>query len=173
MHITPKAQLFYLQYLQINPRIFPVAIMITNLLLGTIASPVLALTPNTPIQGDLQGDTQDYYFQDQAPNYLLAQRTRSQRIRISVSSTPSPIQGRVAINDRDIYILSATARQNLTVNLRSEQLNARFTIIAPSGSTIASSSNSWIGSLRETGDYQIVVTSTRAIADYAIQITLQ
>ena len=75
MHITPKAQLFYLQYLQINPRIFPVAIMITNLLLGTIASPVLALTPNTPIQGDLQGDTQDYYFQDQAPNYLLAQRT--------------------------------------------------------------------------------------------------
>ena len=171
MHITPKAQLFYLQYLQINPRIFPVVIMITNLLLGTIVSPVLALTPNTPIQGDLQGDTQDYYFQDQAPNYLLAQRTRSQRI--SVSSIPSPIQGRVAINDRDIYILSATARQNLTVNLRSEQLNARFTIIAPSGSTIASSSNSWIGSLRETGDYQIVVTSTRAIADYAIQITLQ
>ncbi len=144
--------------------------MITNLLLGSIASPVLALTANTPIQGDLQGDNQDY-FQDQAPNYLLAQRTRSQRI--SVSSTPSPIQGRVAINDRDIYILSATARQNLTVNLRSEQLNARFTIIAPSGNSIASSSNSWIGSLQETGDYQIIVTSTRAIADYTIQITLQ
>lgn len=168
MHPKSNAQL---SYLQINPRIFSAAVMTTSLLLGTIASPVLALTANTRIQGDLQGSTQDY-FQNQTLNYLLAQRTRSQRISIS-NTTPNLIQSNVVLGDRDIYIFSANARQNLTVNLRSEQLNARFTIIAPSGSTIASSTNSWIGSLRETGDYQIVVTSTRAVATYTIQITLQ
>lgn len=168
MHLKSKAQLFYLQ---INPGIFSVAVMMITLWLGTIASPVLALTANNRIQSNLQESTQDY-FPDQPPNYLLAQRTRSQRISV-VSNTPSRIQERVAFGDRDIYIFSANARQNLTVNLRSEQLNARFTIIAPSGSTIASSTNSWIGSLTETGDYQIVVTSTRAVATYTIQITLQ
>lgn len=168
MYTKPNAQLFYPQ---INPLISSVAVMMTSLLLGTIASPIFALTAHTPIQDDLQGHTQEY-FQDQAPNYLLAQRTRSQRISVS-NTTPNLIQSNVVFGDQDIYILSATARQNLTVRLRSEQLNARFTIIAPSGSQIASSSNSWIGSLRETGDYQIVITSTRAVATYTIQITLQ
>ncbi|NJL90221.1 MAG: hypothetical protein HC916_10840 [Coleofasciculaceae cyanobacterium SM2_1_6] len=168
MQSTSKAQLFYLQ---INPRIFPVAVIMANLWLGTIAPPAPALTPNTQIQGNRQEPIQDY-FPDPAPNYLLAQRIRSQRISVS-NTTPNLIQSNVVFGDRDIYILSATARQNLTVNLRSEQLNARFTIIAPNGSTIASSTNSWIGSLRETGDYQIVVTSTRAVATYTLQITLQ
>lgn len=152
MNITLKVQFLYTQN---NQRIFTLAAILTTLALGTIA-PAYA----TPIFSSFPQET------------LLVQNSSSQSNGIS-NNDPNIIRGTVASGGSVNHFIYGTARQNLTVNLRSEQLNAVFTIITPNGTTLATGRLSWIGSLPTTGSYQIIVSSTRNIANYTLQYSLQ
>jgi hypothetical protein len=101
------------------------------------------------------------------------------QIRITPPNpTPLPtnsLTGSLLPGGRIIYRLMGTARQNLTISLTSDQLNAMFTLVAPDGTILASSRTGWIGSLQSTGNYQIIVsnTSSTSISNYSIRYAFQ
>lgn len=89
--------------------------------------------------------------------------------------SPGSLTGSLLPGGRTTYDLRGTARQNLTINLTSNQLNAMFTLIAPDGTILASSRTGWIGSLQSTGNYQIIVTNTSSTSssNYSIRYAFQ
>ncbi len=78
--------------------------------------------------------------------------------------SPGSLTGSLLPGGRITYNLMGTARQNLTINLTSDQLNAMFTLIAPDDTILASSRTGWIGSLQSTGNYQIIITNTSSVS---------
>ncbi len=85
------------------------------------------------------------------------------------------LNGSLVPGGRITYRLMGTARQNLTINLTSDQLNAMFTLVAPDGTILASNRTGWIGSLQSTGNYQIIVSnaSSTSISNYLLRYAFQ
>ncbi len=150
MHRTLEARSFYLQT-------NPITFVLGTILLTTVWG---AIVPT--------------------PAYSITQKqTRPTQIRITTPSTaPLPtgsLMGSLLPGGRFVYNLLGTARQNLTISLASEQLNAMFTLVAPDGTILTSSRTGWIGSLQTTGNYQIIVsnTSSTTISNYSIRFAFQ
>jgi len=83
------------------------------------------------------------------------------------------IEGAIAPNESKEHLIFGSARQTLTINLASAQVNAVFTLVAPDGKILASNSTSWIGSLQTTGQYRVIISSTRGGAIYSMRYTLR
>ena len=150
MHKNLEARSFYLQT---NPIAFALGTILINTVWGAIVP---------------------------APAYsTILKQIRPAQIRITTPSpaplSPGSLTGSLVPGGRFTYNLMGTARQNLTINLASEQLNAMFTLIAPDGTILASSRTGWIGSLQTTGNYQIIVsnTSSTTISNYSIRFAFQ
>ena len=153
MHRMLEARSFYLQT---NPITFVLGTILLTTVWGAITATVATIGPT--------------------PAYSITpKQTRPTQIRITTpSAAPLPtgsLTGSLLPGGRVVYNLLGTARQNLTISLASEQLNAIFTLIAPDGTILASSRTGWIGSLQTTGNYQIIVsnTSSATISNYSIR----
>lgn len=110
---------------------------------------------------------------------VTTKQIRPAQIRIT-TPTPSPLPaggltGSLLPGDRVVYNLMGAARQNLTISLASEQLNAMFVLVAPNGTILASSRTGAIVTLQTTGNYQIIVsnTSSTTTSSYSLRYSLQ
>lgn len=109
---------------------------------------------------------------------LIAQRSRIQRIRFKPGESSATVQTAVIRGTRDIYLLGAQKGQVMTIKIESVENNAVFDVEAPptkSGQrrVLKQEAVSWSSKLPETGDYQIVIGSTRGNATYRLQVSIR
>ncbi len=75
------------------------------------------------------------------------------------------------------YLLGAQAGQKMRISVESVESNAVFSVISPSGAHLGESHfkegfQVWFGSLPQSGDYRIVVGSSRGGAEYTITMNI-
>ena len=107
------------------------------------------------------------------PSFLIAQQSRTQRIRFARGSNSRTVQSAVVRGTRDTYLLSARAGQTMNVSISSVENNAVFDVVAPNGRTLKTETTSFTGSLRAAGDYKIVIGGTRGNATYTLQVSIK
>lgn len=105
--------------------------------------------------------------------FLIAQQSRTQRIRFLRGSNSTTVQSAVVRGTRDTYLLNARARQTMTVSISSVENNAVFDIVAPNGQNLKQEATSFTGTLPAAGDYKIVVGGTRGNATYRLQVSIK
>ncbi|MBW4472887.1 MAG: hypothetical protein KME45_21295 [Stenomitos rutilans HA7619-LM2] len=109
---------------------------------------------------------------------LLAQRSRIQRVRFAPGADSATIKTSVLNGTRDLYLVGAQKGQIMSIRIVSLEDNAVFDIVAPPNGagkrqTLKQEAFTWSSTLPETGDYQIVVGSTRGNASYRLQVTIR
>lgn len=105
--------------------------------------------------------------------FLIAQQSRTQRVRFPRGRNSTTIQNAVVRGTRDTYVLNARAGQTMTVNISAVENNAVFDIVAPNRQTIRQGVTSFSGRLPVAGDYRIVVGGTRGNATYRLQVAIR
>jgi hypothetical protein len=144
--------------------------------------------PNTPWTGQLP-TTQDYIVEavsvgDSARYTLYVEieavetGEAATRIQFRPGSSSATVTGGVVLGSRNRYVLGARAGQTMLVNITSVEENAVFTIYAPGGQLLPGSEageewKSWSGILPTTGDYTIVIGTTRGNASYSLAVTIR
>lgn len=104
---------------------------------------------------------------------LLAQRSQTRRIRFARGTTGTVVEDAVVLGTRNIYLLRARRGQTMTLNLSSIEENGVFDIQAPNGQYLSQESTSWRGVLPQSGDYSVIVGSTRGNATYTLDVTIR
>ena len=109
---------------------------------------------------------------------LIAQRSRIQRVRFEPGANSATIKTSVLNGTRDLYLLGAQKGQFMSIRIVSLEDNAVFDVVAPPNDTgkrqtLKQEAYAWSSTLPETGDYQIVVGSTRGNASYRLQVTIR
>lgn len=145
------------------------------LLLAAVSASVLPLT--TVTAASLPTTPLTLQTTPQAP-MLLAQQSRVRRVRFARGASSATIKDSVVSGTRDRYLLGARKGQKMSIRIVSLEDNAVFDIVAPVNQagqqrTLKQEAFSWSGTLPETGDYQIVVGSTRGNASYRLQVTIR
>ncbi|WP_421655357.1 hypothetical protein [Leptothermofonsia sp. ETS-13] len=109
---------------------------------------------------------------------LLAQRSRTQRIRFKPGESSASIRTAVVRGTRDIYLLRAQKGQIMTVKIESLENNALFDVAAPLNQSgqrrvLKQETMVWSGKLPDTGDYQIAVGTIRGNATYKLWVEIR
>jgi hypothetical protein len=109
---------------------------------------------------------------------VIAQRSRVQRIQFASGAYSSTVQDGVERGTRNIYLVGASKGQTLTVKITSEENNAVFDVAAPSGKIgqrrlLLREAAEWTTVLPASGDYQIIVGSTRGNSSYRLQVAIR
>jgi len=109
---------------------------------------------------------------------IVAQQSRTQRIQFAPGKTTATIETAVIRGTRDIYLLGARQGQRMSITLSSLEKNAVFDLLTPANPAgqrrpLKQGGVFWHGRLPQTGDYQLVVGSTRGNAAYRLQITIR
>lgn len=109
---------------------------------------------------------------------LVAQQSRTLRIRFAPGKDSATIKESVIRGTRDIYLLNAQQGQTMIVKIVSLENNAVFDVAAPPNRvgqrrSLKREAISWSGTLPQTGDYQIVIGTTRGNASYRLQVTVR
>lgn len=107
------------------------------------------------------------------PSLLIAQQSRTQRIRFARGASSAVVEDAVVRGTRDIYLLGARAGQKMTVSITSVEKNAVFDIIAPNQKIIKQEATNWSAKLPTNGDYRIVVGGTRGNATYKLRVEIK
>jgi uncharacterized membrane protein len=107
------------------------------------------------------------------PTLLIAQQSRTQRIRFARGASSAVVEDAVVRGTRDIYLLSARAGQKMTVSITSVEKNAVFDIIAPNQKMIKQEATNWSAKLPTNGEYRIVVGGTRGNATYKLRVEIK
>jgi hypothetical protein len=113
-----------------------------------------------------------------SPAVLIAQRSRTRRIKFASGEVSAILKDSVIRGTRDIYVLDAQKGQVMTVKISSVEKNAVFDILAPASMTgqrikLKQEATAWTGKLPESGDYQIVVGGTRGNAKYSLTVSIK
>ncbi|MBW4580486.1 MAG: hypothetical protein KME42_13055 [Tildeniella nuda ZEHNDER 1965/U140] len=108
----------------------------------------------------------------------VAQRSRVQRMRFANGEDSATVKTSVVNGTRDMYLLGAQKGQTMQVKITSLENNAVFDVVAPPNQTeprrvLKQEAVTWNKVLPATGDYQIVVGSTRGNASYRLEVTIR
>lgn len=114
----------------------------------------------------------------QRSSSLIAQRSRIQRLRFAPGADSATIKTSVVNGTRDLYLVGAQKGQVMSIRIVSLEDNAVFDVVAPPNGTgkrqtLKQEAFTWSSTLSATGDYQIVVGSTRGNASYRLQVTIR
>lgn len=107
------------------------------------------------------------------PNLLLAQTSRSERIRFARGANAATVRTSVVRGTRDTFLVAARKGQKMTVSITSLEKNAVFDIKAPNGKLLKQEGTSWSSTLSSTGDYRIIVGGTRGNASYTLRVSVK
>ncbi len=138
---------------------------------------VLPIALGTAATSSLPGKTLNQPASSENP-VLLAQRSRTQRIWFKPGESSASIRTAVVRGTRDIYLLGAQKGQIMTVKIESLENNAVFDVQAPPNQSgqrrvLKQEALVWSGKLPDTGDYQIVVGTTRGNATYKLWVGIK
>jgi len=99
-------------------------------------------------------------------------------IHFERGASSAAVQGAVVRGDRDIYMLSASAGQEMVVNVDSRENNAAIVIHAPGnrmlpGAADGDDASNWRGRLPVSGAYRIEVGPTRGNSEYTLTVSIR
>ncbi len=93
-------------------------------------------------------------------------------IRFDPGTSSEIITNGVILGERDLYRFEAAAGQLLSIDMSSIEDNAVFTLIDPSGEVIDTEATDLSKILQRSGDYWMIVGSTRGNSSYTFAITI-
>lgn len=102
-----------------------------------------------------------------------AQSDQTSRIEFERGSTTTEVDDAVVRGTRNRYLLRANAGQTMTLNITSTEDNAVFDVYPPGSSRTLGGgreATDWSGELPRSGDYVIVVSSTRGNAEFKLKV---
>ena len=120
-------------------------------------------------------DTVDYTMEVIIPSTAPEPEPEAKRIQFAPGAISAQVQGSLAAGRSDRYVLSATAGQEMTVNLSdsSAGVNAILIIWGADGTVLISDhadATTWVGELPVTEDYYIAV---RSVAQDTVGYTME
>lgn len=101
-----------------------------------------------------------------------ATAVHEQRVQFPAGSTSTTVERGVVRAERDVLLLGAQGGQEMTLNISSLEDNAAFDVVSPSGQIMVTESTSEQLLLPETGDYKVIVGSTRGNTTYQLYIEI-
>lgn len=101
-----------------------------------------------------------------------ATAVHTEQVQFEAGRNSTVIDHAVLQGERDVYLLNAQGGQQMEVALTSIEQNAAFDVVSPSGDILTTEAQSETVLLPHTGDYQVIVGSTRGNATYELQITI-
>ena len=102
-----------------------------------------------------------------------------ERIKFKKGEISATVEGGIARGETYSYLAGASKNQFMTVTIMSVEDNAVFQILDKStgeylpGTEVSSDTRRWEGILPSTGDYKIVVGSTRGGAEYTMMVVIE
>src|SRR4029079_6846718 len=94
-------------------------------------------------------------------------KTSSRRVQFSRGASSTTVQGRVSLELSDTWIIGARAGQVMTVQLTSPRMVSCMLMTSRTTQSLADNTQSWTGTLPETGDYLILVDTDAKAAPYS------
>lgn len=109
---------------------------------------------------------------------LLAQQSRVRRLQFAPGKYSTTLEDAVVRGTRDIYLVGAAQGQTITVKISSIENNASFAVTAPPNKagqrrTLTPDAVNWTATLPTSGDYQIIIGSSRGNASYKLQVAIK
>jgi hypothetical protein len=102
-----------------------------------------------------------------------ATAVHTKQVQFEAGRNSTVINHAVIRGERDVYLLKAQGGQQMKVALSSTEQNATFDVVSPSGDILTTEAQSETVLLPQTGEYQVIVGSTRGNATYELQMTIQ
>lgn len=102
-----------------------------------------------------------------------AQHNRTKRVQFASGADNASLQDGIARGETLTYLLGAGKDQTMVIAITSSEDNAVFDVFAPNGNKIGSGSMTeemdmvWEGRLPMSGDYKVVVGSTRGGSSFS------
>jgi hypothetical protein len=111
------------------------------------------------------------------PAPLPTSSAAPQRIAFAPGATSAAVEGAVVRGERTVYVLWASAGQQMRVTLSSLEQNGAVVITAPDGQPLPAAepgadANGWLGTLPATGDYLLEVGPTRGNVTYRLEVSI-
>jgi hypothetical protein len=101
-----------------------------------------------------------------------ATAVHTEQVQFEAGRNSTVINHTVVRGERDVYLLNAQGGQQMEIALTSTEQNAAFNVVSPSGDILTTEAQSETVFLPHTGDYQVIVGSTRGNATYELQIKI-
>jgi hypothetical protein len=101
-----------------------------------------------------------------------ATAVHTEQVQFEAGRNSTVITHAVIRGERNMYLLNAQGGQQMEITLTSSEQNAAFDVVSPSGDILTTEAQSETVLLPHTGDYQVIVGSTRGNATYELQITI-
>jgi len=102
-----------------------------------------------------------------------ASAVNTKPVQFEAGRNGTVINHAVVRGERDVYLLKAQGGQQMKLALTSTEQNAVFDVVSPSGDILTTEAQSETVLLPHTGEYQVIVGSTRGNATYELQMTIQ
>jgi hypothetical protein len=97
----------------------------------------------------------------------------SRRVQFRRGASSTTVQGRVSLELSDTWIIGARAGQVITVQLTSPRKVRFMLMTSRTTESLADNTQSWTGTLPETGDYILLVDTDAKAAPYSMTITIK
>ena len=98
---------------------------------------------------------------------------QQQQVQFAPGTSGTTLENSVVRGDRDLYSLGARGGQSMTLEINALEDNAAFALISPSGYLLLHDATSENILLPQTGDYTIIVGSTRGNASYTLEVSIE
>lgn len=95
------------------------------------------------------------------------------RVEFPAGSTSTTVERGLVRAERDVLLLGAQGGQQMTLDISSLEDNAAFDVVSPSGQILVTEGTSEDLLLPETGDYEVIVGSTRGNTTYELYIEIE
>ena len=102
-----------------------------------------------------------------------ANQVNTREVFFESGASSTTVSNAVIRGDRNVYMLTAQADQQMTLSMSALEDNAVFDVISPSGLILAREATAETLYLPELGEYQIVVGATRGSATYQLAIAIE
>ncbi|MBD2185305.1 hypothetical protein H6S82_31290 [Planktothrix sp. FACHB-1355] len=105
--------------------------------------------------------------------FLIAQQSRTRRLQFARGRNSTTVKDAVVRGTTDTYLLGARAGQTMNVSISSVEANVVFDVVAPNGTKLTEEATSFSGELPATGDYRVVIGTTRGNGSYTLQVSIK
>jgi len=102
-----------------------------------------------------------------------AASVKTQEVYFDPGKNSTTVSNAVVRDHRDVYLLSAQGGQKMTLSIRSQEDNAVFDVVTPSGIILGDELTRETFVLPHTGEYQVIVGGTQESATYDLEIGIQ
>ncbi len=102
-----------------------------------------------------------------------ANRVKRSQVFFDAGRSGTTVSDSVVRGDRDVYVLGAQGGQQMYLSITSQEDNAVFDVVTPSGLILGTEMTDEMFFLPDTGDYEIIVGGTRGNATYDLSIDIE